>query len=505
MIQNATRWLLLLASALLLTSVVSTVAGTASEGAFGAGGNRPNIILILTDDQRWDSLSFMPTVNTRLQGEGTTFTNAFATTPLCCPSRASILTGRYSFRHGVLTNGGELGGAARFNDLRTLATELQRQAGYDTHYMGRYLNGYYNLSPYIPPGWTDFATISSVDSNTTRAYYNYNLNDNGSIVNYGDQPSDYSTDVFTARALDVINSYDGVTPYFIHLSYVAPHAPRIPADRHVGAYGDVPPWLPPSYNESDISDKPAWLTELPDFDDDRARDVQVGSLESMLAVDDGVQQILDALEVTNQADNTLVIFTSDNGFSWGEHRIIGKSCPYEECLRVPLVVWYPPTTRGNTIDRQVLNIDLPATIATVAGVTQGLNAIDGVSLTNLLNPQFSWRTDFLLENWQNPGSESGLSAIIPDYKGVRNAAWKYVEYVTGEMELYDLVNDPYELQNVVADPANAAIVAQMQVRLDELRPFDPSATPAQQADYSNIAGCAVGDEAFCMLQYTTFE
>lgn len=448
--------------------------GPTARAVRGAPPVRPNVILILTDDQRWDSLQEMPIIRDRLMPQSIVFNNAFATTPLCCPSRASILTGLYAFRHGVLTNGGPLGGAGNFNDARTLATELKRQTNYATGYIGKYLNGYFSLSPYIPPGWDSWQAVSIYRTAEYKMYFDYSINEDGVIVDYGLAESDYSTDVFVQRAVDFITA-PRETPYFLHLGLYGPHNPQVPAPRHAGLYADYDPPRPPNFNEEDISDKPAWLAELGPLDIERVDGIQRDTLETLQSVDDAVGTILDTLESTGQISNTVVILTSDNGFAMGEHRIVGKLCPYDECLRVPLVIRHP-TVAPTVVNRLVLNIDLPATIATIAGIQNGYGFIDGVSLSKLLTPGFTWRSDFLIENWNNPGGD--LGALIPDYKGVRTAQWKYVEYGTGEMELYDLVNDPYELENVVDDPDNAATLAALQARLDELRPFDPPVTPS---------------------------
>jgi N-acetylglucosamine-6-sulfatase len=422
----------------------------------------PNIILILTDDHRWDSIDYMATVQSELIGAGVEFTNAFVTTPLCCPSRASILTGLYAHNHGVWINGPPKGGAGVFDDSSTVAIWLQ-DAGYKTALVGKYLNGYASLSPYIPPGWDDWFVF------VNPAYYNYSINDNGVIVDYGKSETDYSTDVLVAKALDYIQNSDG-QPFFLYFSPYAPHPPGIPAPRHRGLLDNIEPWRPPSYNEEDVSDKPAWVQglglldsmEQSSLDNDRRKE-----LESLFAVDEAIAAMLQAIRDIGQEENTVIFFMGDNGLSWGEHRWTAKDCGYEECIRVPFAF---RDFREEAVPRQdsrfVLNIDLAPTFADLAGITVP-SGVDGMSLVPLLNSESVWRQDILIEHW--PGSEVGRKIAITEYGLVRNDKWKYIEYVTGETELYNIIDDPLELTNVAADPSHASIIADLDFRLQQLK------------------------------------
>jgi N-acetylglucosamine-6-sulfatase len=413
----------------------------------------PNIIVIVTDDQRWDTLAYMPHLQSQLVAQGVTFANAFAPTSLCCPARASILSGQYAHTHGVLDNAGAIN---FFDDSATLATWLH-DASYRTALLGKYLNGY--TTTYIPPGWDEWRAFTQREESY---YYDYTLNENGVSVHYGTQPADYSTDVLAAKATAFIHASAG-TPFFLYLAPAAPHAPFTPAPRHAGAFADVAPWRPPSYNEADVSDKPAWLQTQWPLGDEKVDNQHIGQLETALAVDDALAGILQALDDTGQRSNTVIIFLSDQGVAWGEHRWDSKRCPYEECIRMPLVMLYPGVTTPAIIRSEiVLNIDLAPTILELAGVSIP-PSIEGNSLLPLLNnTAVNWRSDFLLEQWQG-GSQ------VTSYTGMRNAAWKYVEYETGETELYDLAADPYELVNVAANPAYAQVLATLNGRLDELK------------------------------------
>lgn len=442
----------------------------------------PNVVLILTDDQRWDTVDathglggnrVMPMLTSELVNSGITFTNGEVTTSLCCPSRASILTGMYAHNHGVFRNISPGGGAGAFDDGVTLATKLQ-DAGYRTGLVGKYLNGYDLLSPYIPPGWDDWRVF--VDPK----YYNYDLNENGVLAHYGGAPSDYSTDVLKAKATSFIStSVSQGKPFFLFFSPNAPHGPYTPAPRHEGLFNGLPLWRPPNYNEPDVSDKPPWvkaLAKLTAAQRAQIDQVRIDQMETLQAVDEAVGAIMQTLRDNGVDGNTLVIFSGDNGLAWGEHRRVGKECPYDECMRVPMIVRYPPlvpTARQDS--RFVLNIDFFPTMLELAGlpIPAGTN---GASLVPLLagNPP-AWRTDFINEHWKvnNIQSEqTQTDGSIPRYSLVRNAQYKYVEYLPGSgqgTELYELTTDPYELVNRTNDPLLAQVKADLAARLRVLK------------------------------------
>ncbi len=458
---------------------------------------RPNILFILTDDQRWDTTdgthgpggaAIMPRTRAELADQGVDLDAAFMTTPLCCPSRTSILSGEYSHRTGVYKNGGTNGGADDFDDSSTIATWLQ-SAGYRTSLMGKYLNGYPQLwnamtePPYVPPGWTEWRAMKQPK------YFDYVMIEPNGMggyheVSYGSADSDYSTDVLREKAKTFIS--DSVAlgePFFLYLAFKAPHLPQTPAPRHDGLFQSLPPWRPPSYNEADVSDKPLWVQNSPLMTPAEQADldqVRIDQLEMLQAVDEaiggsttfGITGIMQHLRNLGIADNTIVVFFSDNGWYWGEHRFRAKNKPYEEAIRAPMFVRYPklaPLPRKES--RFALNIDLAPTFAELAGVGVPA-AADGKSLVRVLDgTAATWRTDFLTEGWPNGHP----------WATVREQQWKYTETPTTpgdpntifELELYDLLSDPYELTNVAGDPQHAARLAQMAARLRQLRPNWP--------------------------------
>jgi N-acetylglucosamine-6-sulfatase len=431
---------------------------------------RPNFVIILSDDQRWDTVDathqvpgrpgyVMPHVKSELTDSGVTFTEGYVTTSLCCPSRTSILTGEYAHDTGIHDNSPPDGGAEVFDDHCTLARWLKAQ-GYKTGFVGKYLNGYASLSPCIPPGYDDWHVQVQV------RFYDYDLNDNGTITHHGSDPADYSGDVMTRKAVDFIHAAGAEgRRFFLHVSQKAPHAPATPAPRHLGLFAGIAPFRPPNYGEADVSDKPAWVQSLTwdargcaacppgkQCDACETDEFRQKQLESLQAVDEGVASIMGALRDIGQDASTLVIYTSDNGFSWGSHRWKPKTCPYEECIRVPMIMRYPDLVAGapRTDGRIVLNIDFAPTIAELAGVVPD-TLVNGRSVAPLLDDTAaSWRTVFLNEHWNGKIPDNGL------VKGkVNGTTWKYVEYVTGERELYGLDPDPYELSNRWNDPTCA--------------------------------------------------
>jgi arylsulfatase A-like enzyme len=433
---------------------------------------RPNIVLILTDDQRFDTIDtthsidgvtpVMPTVMSEIVGKGVSFENSFVTTDLCAPSRSSLLAAKYSHTTGVHTNGGTDGGFAAFNDSSTVAVWLHA-AGYHTGIYGKYLNGYGPFAPYQAPGWDEWHVFKNV------AYFNYTLVENGTLVAFGSADTDYSTDVLRDRAVQFIQNAPAGQPFFLYFAPKAPHAPATPAPRHAGSFSGIPPWRPPNYNEADVSDKPAWVQAIPLWGPTKQATNDTFNqhqLECLQAVDEAVAALIQALQDKGQLDNTIIIFASDNGYSWGSHRWEPKQCPYEECMRVPLAIRYKPLAPLPRVETGFgLNIDHGETWAELGGATPDAG-VEGMSMVRLLDGTIpSWRDDFLEEHWNGQ---------IPTYAEVRGTPWKYNEYQTGESELYDETADPFELTNVVTDPANAGTVATLAARLRELRPGWPA-------------------------------
>lgn len=431
--------------------------------------DRPNIILILTDDLDARSIAFMPQLKALLADQGTTFTNYFVSVSLCCPSRSSILRGQYAHNHQILTNRPPNGGFERFRDLghenSTIATCLH-DAGYRTALFGKYLNGYPDGQPtYMPQDWDEwFGVISG-------HYFNYQINENGQVVPYGNHPEDYESDVLAGKATDFIRQTAGAAPFFIYLAPFAPHGPATPAPRHQNEFaGFTAPRLP-SFNEADVSDKPHWVQSLPLLNNNdiaKIDELYRKRLQSLLAVDEMIKSLIDTLAATGELENTFIFFTSDNGFHFGEHRRpSGKSTAYEEAIRLPLIVRGPGVPAGRALEHLTANIDVAPTFAELAGVVAP-GFVDGHSLTPLLsnNPPATdnWRKAVLIEHGVSPNDTGG----IPAYQALRTREYLYVEYATGERELYDLRNDPFELQSLHAT-ADTALLAQLATQLEVLR------------------------------------
>jgi len=399
----------------------------------------PNIVLIVTDDQRWDSLHAMPEVQRLLVRRGMSFRRAIVTNPFCCPSRATILTGRFSHTTGVYANEPPDGGWFTFQSSEpdTIATSL-RDAGYRTALIGKYINGYGGESPSVPPGWDRwFVTVGP------SSYYDYTMfDDQQGRLSFGSAPRAYSTDVLRRRAVGFIRNAARDEPIFLMVTPFAPHGPATPAPRHQGDYASTPVPLGPAVNEADVSDKPAYLRVRRLASIDKVRTYTRRGWESLLAVDQLVSEVFDALDETDRAEDTLVIFTSDNGYLIHEHRWRGKQVPHEGSIRVPLVVSLPGEIPPGTVSRALVsNVDLAPTIADFAGASL---AADGVSLRPLLaDAASSVRDDVVLEHVAG-------GQPVPTYCGVRTPSFTFVHYETGEEELYDLVQDPRQLTNIAA-------------------------------------------------------
>lgn len=456
---------LLLAGLMLAAPSARTASGDAPPG-------RPNIVYIVTDDQDAASVECMPRVRSLIRDRGMTFRNSFCPTPICCPSQVSMLRGQYAHNTQIMFNVPPLGGFQKFRDLggeqSTIATWLH-DAGYRTGRVGKYLVGYPVGSTYVPPGWDDWH--SSYDGFSR--FFNYSLNENGSVVQYGSAPSHYLTDVLTERAVRFIEQAEGndEQPFFLVFSSNAPHsgvaqngAPT-PAPRHVGAFSHLSAPRPPSFNEADVSDKPPGIQALPLLNGAQIAAIDQeyrARLESLLAVDEGIERIINRLAELGELENTFVVFTSDNGYHLGQHRFLdGKGLVYEEDLRVPLMVRGPGVPAGLTTDHYALNIDFAPTFAELGGAAP-THTMDGRSLVPLLGgalvPRQEWRDDFLVELWR-PAALGGeeiralrtrdafQSGPTPAPAGAPSPAL-YVEYRSGARELYDLSADPYQLESL---------------------------------------------------------
>jgi arylsulfatase A-like enzyme len=426
-----------LASLVLATLAVSVCLAPPAI-AQEAASDRPSILLIVTDDQRWDTLWSMPEVQRSLMDRGVTFSESFTTSSLCCPSRASILTGEYPHTTGVYRQALPHGGFKSFHDATTIATQLH-DAGYHTGFFGKYLDSYQHdaLTGYVPPGWDRW--VAFVHSQ----FFDYGLTVDGEVRRRGHEAWDYSTDVLANHTEGFIRNTEG--PLFALFAPAAPHAPAIPAPADRGGFDDLPVWRPPSFDEADRSDKPMHIQALHPVGPERTTNLEVlrrNQYRSLQAVDRAIARLLGALEDTGRLEDALVIFTSDNGLLWGEHRWLKKEVPYEEAIRVPLVVRADAIVSegARTDDHIVANIDLSPTIADVAGVE--LPGAEGKSLVPLLTGTAeTWRHALLIEHLRGTNP-------IPTYCAVRTERYLFASYDTGERELYDLDADPFELRNL---------------------------------------------------------
>jgi arylsulfatase A-like enzyme len=403
---------------------------------------KPNIIFILADDMRYDDLSYMPKTRDLIGSQGMTFSKAYLTNASCCPSRASILTGMYTHNHEVWfnengKNGGWQGFKAQGHERDNLATRL-RSAGYRTGLFGKYLNGYDGSS--VPRGWDDWF------GNSRSTYYDWDVNDNGTKRRYGSAYSDYSTDVIAREARSFVGaSVEAGKPFFAYVSPVAPHEPSKPAARDLHEFdGEQGPRLP-SFNEADVSDKRTstrFRRRLSASDIATIDALHENRVESLQAVDDLVETMVDELATQGVLDDTYIVFTSDNGWHHGEHRIRDKKQQfYEESIHTPLVIRGPGVAAGATTDKLALNIDFYPTFAKLGGATPSPK-VDGRSLLPVLEgTASSWRSAILLEKRHKAKPKQSYHGILT------SESRKYVEYRKGQRELYDLRGDPHELEN----------------------------------------------------------
>lgn len=539
-------------------SAAPAVAGTAKkkQTALLPQGQKPNFVVIQTDDQTLDQLyatytppggapiTAMPNTLASIAAKGMTFNRYYVSYPLCCPSRVSLLTGRYAHNHNVRgnvpPNGGYTGFSFRQADSHNIATWLQ-SAGYRTVHIGKFLNGYgdepFDNGTTVPPGWSAWHTTLKADTN--HYFYGYTLNNNGVLEGpvgdsgswdtreYGERddfgcpfaplngkPCLYETDVLTRIADEEMLGTPAGTPFYLQLDYTAPHgdfrrpAGPEPATRHYDSFSGAP--FPhgssEGFNEGNVNDKPRFIREaeyLSPTDRHTYRVYYQKMLESLRSIDDGVQQIVATLGAMHQLRNTYIVFTSDNGFFLGEHRLTGgKFLAYEPSTHLPFLIRGPGIKPGSSTGELAANIDIAPTILELAGA-QADKSIDGRSLVPyLLDPDLRSRRPILFESFvetsdveengggpaaapasvaagstgggdsiNNRPSEASTSIVAPpkDYEGIRLGPYKYIEWPDGEKELYDINKDPYELNNEARDanlfPIRAFLHSQL-VRLE---------------------------------------
>jgi N-acetylglucosamine-6-sulfatase len=404
---------------------------------------RPNVVLVLTDDQRADTIDFMPTVLSEIAGRGVLFRQGLTTTSICAPSRASILTGLYAHNHGIVHNGSLIDGGHAYDHENVVAGWL-RNAGYRTALFGKYSNNVYVLGDYKPAAWDEWQVFTGDGDN----YRGYELNLNGQIVQIGTSESDYSTDRMARETMRFMRDHAD-EPFFVMYAPYAPHAPDTPAQRHAGTFAGLPPARPPNFRPADVSLKPNWVKFskfFADPDPSPVDETRRHYLETLLAVDEAVGDISETLDQLGLTDNTLVIFLSDNGHHFGEQWWNAKFTSYEESIRVPFALRYPlryplPQIR----DDLALNIDVAPTIAAATGVAAP--PVNGQSLFGFLDGTGPLREDVL--------HESVTNYIAQPNQALRTSEWKYIHTDGGAgvvEELYDLVADPYELANLAFAP-----------------------------------------------------
>lgn len=498
----------------------------------------PSFLVIQTDDQTLDSLyamfrepaiRAMPNTLDLIAKRGMTFNDYYVPYPLCCPSRVSLLTGRYAHNHGVKgnvqPNGGYFGFAFRAAATHNLATWLQG-AGYRTIHVGKFLNGYgdepYSSGAEVPPGWSAWHTVLKAD--TTHYFYGYSLNNNGTIEGpYGDPgswdtreyvtrddlgcpyaplnglPCFHETDTLTNYAIQELQETSPEQPFYLQLDYTAPHgdfrhpAGPEPTPRHYDWFKGAPPPHNRSegMDEGNVNDKPRFIREAPYLSLGDIHTYRVywdKQLEALRDVDDGVKLLMDTLGSQHRLRNTYVIFTSDNGFFFGEHRLIGgKFLAYEPATHVPFLIRGPHIRAGSESDELVANIDVAPTVLELAGVEPD-KSVDGRSLTPFFgDPELRTLRPILFESFvetsdvedngaiaepgdqgrpspkirrtsarselhRHAGATASILAPPKDYEGIRLGPYKYIAWPDGEKELYDLEKDPYELNNIVRIP-----------------------------------------------------
>ena len=481
----------------------------------GRTQSRPNIVLLTIDDfnvrtlQTMVASGMMPNLKTHIVDKSYNFTEAFVTRSMGVPSRATSLTGLYAHNHGVLGHLNETnGGIIRFNASSTVGTWL-KAGGYRTGYIGKYLSGYgtWTSPTYVPPGWDSWMATLEPNYHSMDAYA---LNFNGTVVdltaaNQATGGAYYQTDVMTIQAGNFINSAPLFSkPFFLYLAPAAMNmempwqnecpdasaplwggnfwgATGRPAARHrdtiFGNTTNFPLPQPPSFNEEDVTDKPLWVQDNPSLtleDVDCLQRNYWRRLEMLRSVDDMIGHLFGRLQATGALANTVVILTSDNGLFLGEHRLGEKSSPYEESIRVPLYIRAPWSTVPRTVPKIALNNDLAPTVASLAGVLPW-HVPDGRSLVPLLeNPTLAtWRKIFLIEHW----FEVPVTATTaPTVFAVRTDASRprlFSQYptVTAGLanELYDVSLDPFQLDNLILDPARQAEASRLELWLNALK------------------------------------
>ena len=454
------------------TGAASTAAKTLTQAlGAGAGSGRPNIVFVLTDDLAWNLVRYMPHV-VQMQRRGETFSNYFVTDSLCCPSRASILTGRFPHDTRVFDNSPPEGGYGVFHkrgeEAETFAVALQH-AGYRTALMGKYLNGYQpgaregGRRPYVPPGWSEWDVAGN-----GYPEYGYRMNSNGRVRAYGYKTADYLTGVLARKGLSFIDrSATRRQPFLLELATFAPHAPYTAAPRDARAFPGLRAPRTPAFDTVG-SNEPAWLSHFASLGPGQIASIDAKfrkRVQAVQAVDRMIAQIQSRLAADGVARDTYIVFSSDNGLHMGEHRLRpGKLTAFDTDIKVPLIVTGPGVPAASTVAQLSENVDLCPSFEELAGARVPAS-VDGHSLVALLHGRHpaGWRKEILVEHHGrvygrgDPDLPTSGSGNPPSYEAIRTAHALYVEYSTGEREYYQLRRDPFELSNLAdrLSPARA--------------------------------------------------
>ena len=428
------------ANALLLISILML---QACSGLPRFNDKRPNFLIIVTDDQRYDTMQYMPNTQRLIFDQGVTFSHAYITTPFCCPSRASILTGMYAHNHYVHVNEDKL-------NFPTVVEALHGN-GYYTGLVGKYLNSWKGEARPEYDYWVSFF------GGTVPNYYDPNLNVNGKW----EKKTGYITYLFKDYVLRFLDqATQQRKPFLLLFTPNAPHAPYTPLKEDKGLYTDLPQYRPPSFNEADLSDKPASIADKPPLTEGESiqlENIRRRQIQTLVSLDRSIGEIIEKLKQTGELDHTVIMFISDNGKHWGEHRLDTKSTAYEESVKVPFALRYPPLVAAPYVEDQlVANIDIAPTLYELSE-TSIPETVDGLSLVNLLSAQGEWRSHVLLEAWPDRGH----------WTAIHTGQYVYVETDNELSEFYDLAVDPFEIQSFINEPKYQPIILQLQEILEK--------------------------------------